>query len=106
MHHSVEESPEQDVGKKTSNKPSCKEHPPRLEALVPPATGLDDEKKGEEERGEEIEDKSVQSCETKDARCCPRQSRHRRPTVVQHGGVAPHSNLADELWSLSLCYDD
>lgn len=74
MHHSVEEGPEQDVGKKTSNKPSCKEHPPRLEALVPPATGLDDEKKGEEERGEEIEDKSVKSCEPKDARCRSRQS--------------------------------
>lgn len=105
MHHSVEESPKQDVGKKASNKASGEEQPPRFKAFVPPPSSLENEQQREEKWGEEIKNEAIQSCQPEDTSCCPGQSGYRGAAVVQHGSVAPHSHFTDELWSLTLGYN-
>lgn len=104
MHHSVEESPEQDVSEKTSDKAPGEEQPPRFEAFVPPPSGLENEQQREEERGEEIKNEAIQSSQPEDASCRSGQGGYRGAAVVQHSGVSPHSYLTDELWSLTLGY--
>lgn len=105
MHHSVEESPEQDVSEKTADKAPGEEQPPWFKELIPPPSGLQDEQQGEEERGEDIENEAVQSSQPEDASGGSGQSGHRSAAVIQHGGVPPHSDFTDELWSLTLGYN-
>jgi len=105
MHHSVQESPEQDVSEKTSDKTSGEEQPPRFKAFVPPPSSLEDEQQREEKGGEEIKNEAVQSRQPENAGRCSRQSRHRGAAVVQHGGVTPHRHFTNELWSLTLGHD-
>lgn len=102
MNHSVEESPEQDVSEKTSDKAPGEEQPPRFKAFVPPPSGLQNEQQREEESGEEIKNETIQSSQPEDASCCSGQSGYRGAAVVQHGGVSPHGYFADELRSLPL----
>lgn len=104
MHHSVEESPEQDVSEKTSDEAPGEEQPSRFKAFVPPPSGLENEQQGEEESREEIKNEAIESSQPQDASCCSGQSGHRGAAVVQHGGVSPHSHFTDELWSLTLGY--
>lgn len=59
MNHSVQESPKQDVGKKTSDKASSEEQAPGFKALIPSATSLKDEQQREKERCEEVEDETI-----------------------------------------------
>lgn len=68
MHHAVEKSPEQNIGEKPPDEAPGEKQPPRLEALVPPPTGFEDEEHREEEGGQEVEDEAVQAGETQDAR--------------------------------------
>lgn len=105
MHHPVEESPEQDIGKKTSDEAPGEEQSPRFKELVPPSSGLQDEQEGEEERGQEVENKAIESRQAQDASRRSGQSGYRGAAVVQHGGVAPHGYFADELRSLTLGHD-
>lgn len=105
MHHSVEESPEQDVSEKTSDKAPGEEQPPRFKAFVPPPSGLENEQQGQEKRRQEIKNKAIQSSQPEDASCSSGQSGYRGAAVVQHGSVAPHSYFTDELWSLTLGYN-
>ena len=105
MHHSVEESPEQDVSEKTSDEAPGEKQPPRLKAFVPSPSGLENEQQREEKRGEEIKNEAVQSSQPEDASCCSGQSGNRGAAVVQDAGVSPHSYFADELWSLTLGYN-
>lgn len=105
MHHSIEESPEQDVSEKTSDEPPGEEQPPWFKAFVPSPSSLEDEQQREEKRGEEIKNEAIQSCQPQDASCRTRQSGYGGAAVVQHGGVAPHSHFTDELWSFTLGYN-
>lgn len=104
VHHSIKESPKQDVGKQPSNETSSEEQPPRLEALVPSSSGLENEQQREEKRGQEVEDEAVQSCQAQDARRGPGQRGNRGAAVVQNSRVAPHRHFTDELWALALGY--
>lgn len=101
MHHSVQEGPKQDVSEKAPDETAGEEQPPRLEAFVPPPARFEDEQQGEEEGGQEVKDEAVESRQSQDAGCRSGQSRHGRAAVIQHSGVSPHGNLADELRPLS-----
>ena len=105
MHHSVEKSPKQDVGEQTADQAAGEQQTSGFEALAPPPARLQDEQQGEEEWGQEVEDEAVQTRQPQDARCCARQRRHGRPAVIQHGRVAPHGDLADELRPLAFGHD-
>lgn len=105
MHHPIEESPEEDVGEEPPHQAPGEQQPPGLEALVPAASGLQDEQQRQEERGQEVEDESVEAGEAQDAGGGSGQRRHRRAAVVEHGRVAPHRHLTDELGTLALGYD-
>ena len=48
----------------------------------------------EHERGDEVEEEAVESGQAEDASRRPRQRRHRRPAVVQDGGVVTDGHLA------------
>lgn len=105
MHHSIEESPEQDISKKTSDKASGEEQPPWFKAFVPPPSSLENEQQWEEKWGEEVKNEAVQSRQPQDASCRSRECRYRGAAVVQYSCVAPHCHFTDELWSLTLGYN-
>lgn len=105
MHHPIEESPEQDVSEKTSNKASSEEQPPWFKEFVPSSSSLKNEQQGEEKCRQEIKNEAIQSSQPQDASCCSRQCGDRSAAVVQHSSVAPHSYFADELWTLPLGYN-
>lgn len=104
VHHAIKESPEKDVSEEASHKPPGEQQSSRFERLVPLSTSFEYKEEGEEERGKEVEDKTVQCSQTKNARCGSRQGRHRGPAVIQHSGISPDSHLADELWSFTFGY--
>jgi len=105
MHHSVKESPEQDISEKTSHKASSEEQPPGFKEFVPSPSGLENEQQRQEKCRQEIKNETIQSRQAQDAGCCSRQSGYRGAAVVQHGSVAPHSHFTDELWSFTLGYN-
>lgn len=105
MHHSIEESPEEDISEKTPNEAPGEEQPSGFEAFVPPPSSLEDEQEREEKGGKEVKNEAIQSCQPKDASCCSGQSGYRSAAVVQHCSVAPHSHFTDELWTLTLGYN-
>lgn len=105
MHHPIEESPEQDISEKTSNKAPSEEQPPWFKEFVPSSSSLKNEQEGEEKRREEIKNEAVQSSQPQDASCCSGQCGDRSAAVVQHSSVAPHSYFTDELWTLPLGYN-
>lgn len=105
MHHSIEESPEEDISEKTSDEASSEEQPSGFEAFVPPPSGLEDEQERQEKGGEEVKNEAIQSRQPEDASCCSGQSGHRGAAVVQHASITPHGQFADELWTLALGYN-
>lgn len=105
MHHPIEESPEQDISEKTSNKAPSEEQPPWFKEFVPSPSSLKNEQEGEEKRREEIKNEAIQSSQPQDASCCSWQCGDRSAAVVQHSSVAPHSNFTDELRTLPLGYN-
>lgn len=105
MHHSIKESPKQDVGKKAPNKAPSEEQPPRLEAFVPSSSSFENEQQREEKRSQEVEDEAVQSRQAQDSCGCSGQCRNRGAAVVQNSCVAPHRHFTDELWAFTLGYN-
>lgn len=105
MYHPVQKSPEEHISEKPSDEPSGEEQPSRLEALVPPPAGLEDEQQREEEGREEVKNKAVQSRQAQDTGRGPGQGRHRSAAIVQHCGVSPHGHFTDELRSFTFRSD-
>lgn len=105
MHHSVEESPEQDVSEKTTNEPPGEKQPPGFKALVPPPSGLEDEQQREKKRRKEIKNEAIQSRQAQDASCSTGQGGYRGAAIIQHGSITPHSHFTDELWSFTFGYN-
>lgn len=105
MNHSVEESPEQHVSEEAAHQASGEEQASRPEALVPPATGFENQEQGQQKRSKEIKDEAVESGEAEDARGGAGERGHGRAAVVEHGAVSSDGHLADELRSLAFgCY--
>lgn len=105
VHHSIEESPEEDVGEKTSNQAPGEEEPSGFKTLVPSSSGLENEQQRQKERGQKVKNEAIQSRQAQDTGGSPGQRWHGGAAVVQHGGIAPHGHFADELRPLSFGYD-
>ncbi|CAN8027770.1 unnamed protein product [Ixodes persulcatus] len=94
VHDAVEESPEEYVGKESSEQAGRQKGGPAPQELVPGGQGADDQHEPEGHGRHEVEEKPPQTRQTQDACRAAGKSGKRSAAVFEHGTVVAHRGFA------------